>query len=334
MKHRLQVTSDTNKSISFSVIIPTRNSRNYLEAHVNALNQWIDLASEVIVIDSESTDGTVEYLKGHLKHPSIKFLDHPVGLYESWNFAIAQVSSDFTYIATVGDRITKQNIIRLCHEAQSNDVDVVISPPTLVSENGRRTEANWPINQYLAQTTQADCHKIPPGEVLLWNVICLPGTLIGSSASNLYKTKTLASSPFPTNCGHAGDSAWAISNSINLSWHIIPDLNSEFITHGNSKKSRSPKSRNRESLYNLAAFSLDNLQFNIQENPNIEVLKEFVRKLQEKDTIITYFNQLRKKTRAWFLTPQGWSLRTAKKRNSKQLKNLKIKAIKAFYTEQ
>jgi glycosyltransferase involved in cell wall biosynthesis len=152
MKHRLQVTSDTNKIISFSVIIPTRNSRNYLEGHVNALNQWIDLASEVIVIDSESTDGTVEYLKGHLKHPSIKFLDHPVGLYESWNFAIAQVTSDFTYIATIGDRITKKTAIRLRKEAQSTAVDVIISPPTLLSEHGHRTEANWPINQYLSHS--------------------------------------------------------------------------------------------------------------------------------------------------------------------------------------
>ena len=334
MNPRPQTTSHTNKSISFCVIIPTRNSRNDLEAHVHALNQWIYLASEVIVIDSESTDGTIEYLNDNLKHSSIKFLDHPVGLYESWNFAIAQVESDFIYMATVGDRISKENVIRLCHEAESTNADIVISPPTLISPDGTSSEANWPIKQYLARTRRTHAHIISPLEVLLWNITCLPGTLIGSSASNLYKTKTLASSPFPTNCGHAGDSAWAISNSINLSWHIIPDLNSEFITHGNSKKSRSPKSRNRESLYNLAAFSLENLPLTLKRHPAIEPLKAFVSKLQEKDTIITDFNQLRKKTRAWFLTPQGWSLRTAKKRNSKQLKNLKIKAIKAFYTEQ
>tara|TARA_B110000483_G_scaffold224951_1_gene284198 strand:- start:109 stop:1089 length:981 start_codon:yes stop_codon:yes gene_type:complete len=323
--------SDTNKIISFCVIIPTRNSRDYIEAHVHALNQWIYLASEVIVIDSESTDGTIEYLKDNLKHSSIKFLDHPVGLYESWNFAIAQVESDFTYIATVGDRIPKEDVIRLCHEAGSTNADIVISPPTLISPNGTSSEANWPINQYLARTRQTHAHKISPLEVLLWNITCLPGTLIGSSASNLYKTRALASSPFPTNCGHAGDSAWAISNSINLSWHIIPDLYSEFLTHGSGKKNRGPSHRKRAELYRLAHFALEEARIT-EANPTLfNILHSLLKELKDKESTVENFNVFRDEHSLWFLSPKGWILRQKKKINTNEIQSLKTKAIQYYY---
>jgi hypothetical protein len=302
-----------------------------LPRHVEALNEWIDLAEEIIVVDSESSDETVNFLRDNLRHPSIRFFNHPVGLYESWNFAIQQIETEHTYIATVGDRIPKKSIKRLYTEAQQTDADLVISPPTLYSTSGEASEANWPINQYLSHSNRPHSHRIPPVEVLLWNIISLPGTLLGSSASNIYRTSSLANCPFPTNCGHAGDSAWALKNSAHLSWHIIPDLDSEFLTHGSGKKNRAPTHRKRAELYRLAHSSLKRARLT-EANPALfNCLHSLLSELKDKESTVTDFNAFRDEHSLWFLHPTGWKLRQRKKNNTQEIATLKTQAIQTFY---
>ena len=60
--------------LPISVLIPTRNSMSLLPGHVESLREWIDLAQEVVVVDSDSTDGTVEFVKRELTNPNIRFL--------------------------------------------------------------------------------------------------------------------------------------------------------------------------------------------------------------------------------------------------------------------
>ena len=71
----------------------------YLQRHVEGLNGWLDLAQEVVVVDSFSTDGTVEYLRRHLKHPAVTYITHPPGLYASWNHGITQITAKYVFIA-------------------------------------------------------------------------------------------------------------------------------------------------------------------------------------------------------------------------------------------
>src|ERR1035437_2645280 len=99
--------------LPIGVVIPTKNSMKYLLGHLENLSTWIDLAEQVVVVDSFSKDGTVDYLKKHLRHPQIKFIDHPPGLYASWNFGISHIASEFCYISTVGDSITRKGIEHL-----------------------------------------------------------------------------------------------------------------------------------------------------------------------------------------------------------------------------
>jgi len=78
------------------------------------------------VVDSESTDGTVSYLREHL--PGARFVTHPRGLYQSWNFGIGQMEMPWTYISTVGDGITRAGLARLLEAGERHGADVVVSP--------------------------------------------------------------------------------------------------------------------------------------------------------------------------------------------------------------
>ena len=64
---------------SLGVLIPTRNSAALLPNHLRALSAWLDLADEVVVVDSFSTDGTGNMLRDGLKHPKLRIITHPPG---------------------------------------------------------------------------------------------------------------------------------------------------------------------------------------------------------------------------------------------------------------
>ncbi|MDB6110758.1 MAG: hypothetical protein JWR69_2508, partial [Pedosphaera sp.] len=119
------------------VLIPTRNCASLLPGHVQSLEPWLDLAAEVVVVDSESTDGTVEFLQKHLRHPNVRFLPHPRGLYQSWNFGIRNLHPKYTYISTVGDSITRDGLMHLHQVAEEFQCDVAVSKPDFLDAEGR-----------------------------------------------------------------------------------------------------------------------------------------------------------------------------------------------------
>jgi len=59
------------------VLIPTRNSMAFLPHHVKTMRRWLDLAQEIVVVDSESSDGTVEYLRTKLPADRTRFFMRP-----------------------------------------------------------------------------------------------------------------------------------------------------------------------------------------------------------------------------------------------------------------
>src|SRR5512136_852525 len=111
--------------LPIGVVIPTRNAITLLPGHLAALKTWMHQAQEVICVDSFSNDGTLELLKAELQHPQLKILTHPPGLYQSWNFAIQQLTSTYAYIATVGDVITSDGLRHLLETAERFQSDLV-----------------------------------------------------------------------------------------------------------------------------------------------------------------------------------------------------------------
>ena len=56
--------ADTMKDrpLAIGVVIPTRNVQPALQAHLARLHAWTHLVEEIVVVDSHSTDGTLETL--------------------------------------------------------------------------------------------------------------------------------------------------------------------------------------------------------------------------------------------------------------------------------
>ena len=228
------------KQPTLSVVLPTLNCRHLLGDHIESMRPWMHLAEEIIVVDSHSDDGTVELIHEKLNHPCVKIYQRPRGLYQAWNFGISQVKSEFFYVSTVGDSITHDGIDHLLDTARSLAADVVISRPDFIREDGTPIQGpTWPV-EYLIKTLQiVEPRVLDPFTNMLFQMLCLPDAILGSSASNLYRTESMKENPFPVEYGTVGDGAWGLANFIKCSLAVTPHRFSTFREH---EKSYSKKS--------------------------------------------------------------------------------------------
>ncbi|NBP89881.1 MAG: glycosyltransferase [Opitutae bacterium] len=57
------------KNYTLSVVVPTYNCASLIARHIASMQNWLDLADEIIVVDSQSTDGTNELIRQNLNLP-------------------------------------------------------------------------------------------------------------------------------------------------------------------------------------------------------------------------------------------------------------------------
>ena len=203
-----------------------------LPDHVRHLRSLAGLVNELIVVDSQSSDGTMEYLRHELSDCPAVFLDHPPGLYPSWNHAIAAATQEYLTVATVGDHLPADSLQELYRTIESFNADAVVTAPRLIGlESTNRT---WPVHHFI-EATGIRTPTLVPGPVWLLYALCyMPNTLLGSSSANLYRTRLLQEHPFPHEFGHPGDSVWSLQMSLKARWVIHPGVVSYFTLHEES----------------------------------------------------------------------------------------------------
>jgi glycosyltransferase involved in cell wall biosynthesis len=308
----------TNDSIG--VVLPTLNCAALLPGHIQSMQAWLDVVSEIVVVDSHSNDGTVEYIREHLKHPGLRIYSHPRGLYQSWNFGLKQMQSKYAYISTVGDSITREGLEHLHAVAERLDCDVVISKPRFVTNEGTPVVKPdlWPIDDVLT-TLQLEEPVCLHGFTLFFFVILnTTGAILGSSASNLYRIKLLQQRPFPTDFGTVGDGAWGAANVFDYRLGVTPEIFSTFRHH--------PKAYSKEEyaveniswkLFLLAGktlqqrLAMDSALRNEDKRIGGTVFFDLIRELRESEHRLEI---LRHRKVPWIFNPIAWQVRSDRNR--------------------
>lgn len=200
--------------LPISAVLPIYNCKERLERHLRSVVVWAPLVKEIIVVDSGSTDGTLELALDVLTPFGALFIHNPPGLYQSWNAGIAAATSPWCYISTVEDPITPEGLEHLLDISFRYNPDIVISPPEMMNEDGSaQSDRIMPSNSLRAsfELTGAGDRLLTRTETVMMLCGFIPSGLLGSSASNLYRTTLLQNHPFPTDFGHCGDTAWGLS---------------------------------------------------------------------------------------------------------------------------
>ncbi|MFT4176377.1 MAG: glycosyltransferase family 2 protein [Luteolibacter sp.] len=226
--------------IPVSIITPVRECVSEMPAHVAHLRDLAEIAGEIIVVDSDSSDGTLDYLKEHLQIPNAVFLNHPPGLYPSWNFGISHAKYEFTTVATTGDPLPSHSLKKLFDLIQKLSADVVISPPILLNPDHSRSSRKWPIHRLIEHYQLTDPLIFPQAYWLVFLLGFFPKSPLSSCSGNLFRTHILQQNPFPEDCGHRGDVMWALSVARKVRWALAPQVESYFKFHAQSAHKQQP----------------------------------------------------------------------------------------------
>lgn len=226
---------------TLSVVIPTYNCRALLERHVAEMAAWLDLADEVIVVDSRSKDGTREYLAEQLRHPDLRFIDRDRGLYQSWNEGIAATKSDWVYVSTAGDTIERAQLMKLMKAGTEAKADVIISPCRFVDEAGQALPGTTVGNPAVLRGFGGRTFVVEPPDVR--DYVALDAGIqgvLGSCASDLFRGDFLRARPFSLDYGTHGDTAWTLRHAHEMHLCVVPEIGSTFCIH--AKESAESKS--------------------------------------------------------------------------------------------
>ena len=315
------------------VVIPTKNSRPYLPGHLEAMREWQDLAQEIVVVDSYSTDGTIDFIKANLSHPRVRYLSHPPGLYQSWNHAIARLTTQYTYIATVGDTLLRAGLERLHALAESCQCDVVISKPVFRGVDGRvLADISWPIDDIIVSLELGEPRRLDRLEAMTFALTHASGAMLGSCASNLFRTATLQRFQFPHDFGAAGDGAWGWMHAPEVAWCVTPEKFSTFLCHPTNASEEERQSytnaRRADAVLRAATEAWLNTGTVTEEELTRvhwpEMLDVLTRYLEAQNEL----NRRRRGRFPWILQPGSWRERLKRERLRSQLHELKRAALR------
>ena len=314
--------------LPIGVVLPTLNVRATLPEHLATMRAWLGLVEEVVVVDSFSTDGTFELLQAELYHPRLRLFQCPPGLYQAWNYGLERLTARFAYISTVGDPITADGLQHLAALADELGSDVVISRPEFLDADGRPLDdTRWPIHDLLDWCAAQQPRRVEPWKVFLAATLAVPQGILGSSASNLYRTSVLQGAPFQVEYGHEADTAWGISHAFDASWSVTPRVFSKFMFHsGAGWLSAEKKAALVGSLLDLARQTLRRSANQVSPAPLPESLLPCLRELPEAVGQLyecqNRYDQARRRFRLWSLNPVAWQARAQRNRRRARLQEL------------
>lgn len=310
------------------VVIPTLNAMAYLPAHLEAVSGWVSQVEELTVVDSFSDDGTFEFLSRNLTGPSTRILRRPRGLYDSWNFGIGHIHAKYTYVSTVGDVITLEGLQHLVDVAEKFQAEVVVSPPRSVSHDLQSvTKIRWPVEdiiEWLALTAPAAISSV---HAFLASAMPMREGILGSSASNLYRTDLLKRCPFPTDCGHAGDTAWSLKHGLNAQFAVTPSAVAQFLIHPkNIPGGDAERVRYFEMFFEIAleACRTSGPQELL---PMLAALRADYANLREAQRA---YDHWRKHRFPWILNPRAWQLRSRRNQRRSVVATMKSEIRSKF----
>jgi glycosyltransferase involved in cell wall biosynthesis len=317
---------------SLGLVIPTYNSRRYLERHVEGLLPWLDLVQEIIVVDSHSSDGSADFLRERLPHPNLRIEQHPPGLYASWNHGIGCLQTDYFIMSTTGDTISREGVEKLIQCAVEGQCDIVISKPTFRDLEDRVHEIRWPLDDILEKTPAGGRQFLSGLEALVYAMARPDSALLGSSASNLYRTRFFQERPFPLDWGVGGDGGWVWEHAVEARWGVLRGNFSTFLIHPPQSQKKDLHPPIKQKLSEVLGRSVERWVSQGVVTPNdlgkigwLSLQKALCNYLDAKDS----FDASRRQKGLWILRPSAWMQRSRRKKAAVSLHKARDLALTA-----
>jgi hypothetical protein len=263
-------------------------------------------------------------------------VERPPGLFASWNYGISHITSEFCYISTVGDSMTRAGIDHLVTTASRLHCDVLVSRPNFVNESGQPCDGpEWPMDIVIERLELHEPVRLHSAIIVAAALLHTGGAVTGSCASDIFRTGILQKHPFPLDFGVAGDGAWSLQNAGHVNWATTPEKVTTFRRHPPTASALEVKAG--ETSNQFAQMARKVVSEWVESNPsNVSVearedIKRLIRLLIEYEEFRRQYNSLRKGKCPWILNPSAWIARSKRNQLKSQFNNLAQKIYNPSY---
>ena len=299
-----------------TIIVPAYQCASQLADHSKTLQRYRKLGCSVLWVVSPSPDGSEKLAQEICQETGDKFLLSPPGLYESWNFGIARVDSEFLAFSTIGDFYLNDNLLAMAKLLKELSADVCFTPPSLegLAKKEIRGFLSWPVFSFARQFEPFSGKNCPVQMLIAAQVGGGLSCLLGSWASNLARTAAMKLRPFPLNYGHYGDTAWFYQHLLDLHVAFLKDPVSLFHFH--------PQPSNQKVIPDLAVLHYRQLPIQLfrRARPRGLWLKDCFHFYRRYYSTLYILNKARgpHPKRFWWLQTKNWFLRMKRNRRHSQ----------------
>lgn len=201
-----------------TILVPAYQCAGQLAEHSRSLQKYRDLGCPVMWVVSPSPDGSEKVAEQICKQTGDRLLLSPPGLYESWNFGIARVKTDFFGISTIGDSYLNTGLLTMADLLRRTAGDLCFSPPFQNNADGTLNTGlkKWPVQQFQSRLDAYSGTFCPAPLLIFMQVNSGLSCVLGSWASILARTAVVQKHPFPVDYGHYGDTAWFFRHLVDL----------------------------------------------------------------------------------------------------------------------
>ena len=222
-----------------SILLPTLDSIRFLKQRMDTIHAQRFSDWEVLVGDSGSVDGTVEYIRER-SDSRFRFFELPRGLYQAWNFLIGESRGKYIYIATSDDTMEPDCLEKMVQALEENpDCSLCDSLLRLIDEKDEEICENSPA--YIPHFWHTDFPRTqkhirrPPYD--FFQHLC--GKTVYTSVTQLLIRRTLFEKTglFDPSFGRSADFLWGLRAARNASVIFLPEKLSSWRIHADQTTS-------------------------------------------------------------------------------------------------
>jgi glycosyltransferase involved in cell wall biosynthesis len=201
------------KAPLLSICLPTRNSAQFLEARLRSIvaqsfDDW-----HVVVVDTSSTDGTLEMIRDLIPEGKRTIWNAGPGLYQAWNSCVAYATGELIHFATSDDFEHPSFYERLVAIYRETGCDIIHCLWAMIDEMGRTVETPIQPTVRVFGSVPGRVYRKDPTANFFSNL--LVSTTVGASNAALLKRSLFDRiGGFPTQYGAIGDRGWYLRASL------------------------------------------------------------------------------------------------------------------------
>ena len=195
-----------------SICLPHLNSMPFTRARLDSIMAQTWPHWECIVIDSGSTDGSLELLQeAERQDPRIRLFSQPrQGIYPAFNESIRRAKGDFVYIATADDTLAANGLELMVQGLLRHpDCGACHTPLVVIDEQGDQISGyyeQFDVVRYFGRWMDMPHIRRRPHDAVLFSLI---PCVYASVTQMLYRREVMSrAGPFPAEFGSEGDFAW------------------------------------------------------------------------------------------------------------------------------